>query len=70
MLDGVEAPQDLVEPVASDGWALSDWDFVVSTSDFPAAAVQLPGLVEPLDPLVQQWDRLSDTGWAAALNRI
>ena len=38
----------------------SDWDFRVSTQDFAALAPQLPGLVRPLDPLVEQWDRLSD----------
>ncbi|MGZ6557829.1 MAG: nucleotidyltransferase domain-containing protein [Actinomycetota bacterium] len=38
----------------------SDYDFVVETDDFPAVAVALPELLEPLDPLAQQWDRLSD----------
>jgi hypothetical protein len=37
----------------------SDWDFVVDASDFAAVAEALPDLLAPLDPLVQQWDRLS-----------
>jgi hypothetical protein len=39
---------------------LSDWDFEVETSDFRSVAEALPGLVAPLEPLAQQWDRLSD----------
>lgn len=38
----------------------SDWDFRVSTQDFAALASELPDLVRALDPLVEQWDRLSD----------
>jgi hypothetical protein len=38
----------------------SDWDFRVSTHDFAALVPELPGLVSTLDPLVEQWDRLSD----------
>ena len=38
----------------------SDWDFRVSPEDFAAFAAQLPELVRPLEPLVEQWDRLSD----------
>jgi hypothetical protein len=38
----------------------SDWDFRVSTEDFAALVLELPGLVRALDPLVAQWDRLSD----------
>jgi hypothetical protein len=41
---------------------LSDWDFRVETDDFAAAAADLPGLVSGLDPLAQQWDRLSTHG--------
>ena len=37
----------------------SDWDFAVETSDFDALAGALPELLAPLDPFVQQWDRLS-----------
>ena len=37
----------------------SDWDFRVDARDFGAVADALPRLVEPLDPLAQQWDRLS-----------
>jgi hypothetical protein len=36
---------------------LSDWDFGVWAPDFGA----VPALLAPLRPLVQQWDRLSDT---------
>ena len=37
----------------------SDWDFVVEADEFGAVAEALPGLLAPLEPLVQQWDRLS-----------
>jgi hypothetical protein len=37
----------------------SDWDFGVEASDFGAVAAALPELLAPLEPLVQQWDRLS-----------
>jgi hypothetical protein len=39
---------------------LSDWDFVVETSDFDRVAQDLPDLVSPLNPVAQQWDPLSD----------
>ena len=39
---------------------LSDWDFEVKTADFPSVAGALPALVAPVEPLAQQWDRLSD----------
>jgi hypothetical protein len=39
---------------------LSDWDFEVETDDFASVARSLPKLVAPLDPLAQQWDRISD----------
>jgi hypothetical protein len=38
---------------------LSDWDFRVETDDFERVAESLPALVSELDPLAQQWDRLS-----------
>jgi hypothetical protein len=38
---------------------LSDWDFVVVTDGFDDVARALPELVTPLDPLAQQWDRIS-----------
>jgi hypothetical protein len=38
---------------------LSDWDFVVETSDFPAIAQALPHQLASLEPAAQQWDRLS-----------
>ena len=37
---------------------LSDWDFAVETDDFPTVAEALHGLLEPLEPLAQQWDPL------------
>jgi hypothetical protein len=37
----------------------SDWDFRVEANDFAAAAEALPYLLAPLQPLAQQWDRLS-----------
>jgi hypothetical protein len=39
---------------------LSDWDFEVETDDFASVARALPELVTSLDPLAQQWDRISD----------
>jgi hypothetical protein len=39
--------------------ALSDWDFEVETDDFGALAPALPALVSALEPLAQQWDRIS-----------
>jgi hypothetical protein len=38
----------------------SDWDFRVEARDFGAVAAALPELLAPLEPLAQQWDRLSD----------
>jgi hypothetical protein len=38
----------------------SDWDFRVEARDFDAVAAALPELLAPLEPLAQQWDRLSD----------
>ena len=38
----------------------SDWDFAVATRDFGSVAEALPALLAPLEPLAQQWDRLSD----------
>ncbi len=37
----------------------SDWDFLVATDRFEDLVADLPGLVAELDPLAQQWDRLS-----------
>ena len=39
---------------------MSDWDFLVDVEDFDAVAAELPRLVAPLEPLAQQWDRLSE----------
>jgi predicted nucleotidyltransferase len=39
--------------------AFSDWDFRVEADEFEAASKALPHLLAPLEPLVQQWDRLS-----------
>ena len=38
---------------------LSDWDFEVEADDFGAVARALPELVSALEPLAQQWDRIS-----------
>ncbi len=38
---------------------LSDWDFVVVTDDFDAVARALPEMVAGLEPIAQQWDRIS-----------
>lgn len=40
--------------------ALSDWDFLVRTDDADGVAAALPALLEPLEPLAAQWDRLSE----------
>src|SRR5262245_44593263 len=39
---------------------LSDWDFFVETEDFDAVAGDLPDAVAELEPIAQQWDRISD----------
>jgi predicted nucleotidyltransferase len=39
----------------------SDWDFGVRARDFAALSEALPELLTPLEPLAQQWDRLSET---------
>jgi predicted nucleotidyltransferase len=38
---------------------LSDWDFRVRANDFESLARDLPVLLAPLEPIAQQWDRLS-----------
>ena len=38
---------------------LSDWDFTIEVDDFAAIAAGLPNLVSTLEPLAQQWDRLT-----------
>jgi hypothetical protein len=62
------APHPAVERIElvgsrADGRATewSDWDFAVRVRDFAALAEALPELLAPLEPLVQQWDRLSET---------
>jgi predicted nucleotidyltransferase len=40
--------------------ALSDWDFRIDTSNGAVLARELPTLVEPLEPLAAQWDRLTE----------
>jgi predicted nucleotidyltransferase len=40
--------------------ALSDWDFRLETTNGAALARELPTLVEPLEPLSAQWDRLTE----------
>src|SRR5262245_14752108 len=39
---------------------LSDWDFVIETDDFDRVARDLPSTVAELEPIAQQWDRISD----------
>jgi predicted nucleotidyltransferase len=39
---------------------LSDWDFRIDTTNGAALARELPTLVEPLEPLAAQWDRLTE----------
>jgi hypothetical protein len=72
---GTELPQRLIELVAAHpavreirfvgsraedrAIELSDWDFLVEAHDFAALAEALPELLAPLEPLAQQWDRLS-----------
>jgi hypothetical protein len=38
---------------------LSDWDFLVESDRFDDLVEALPGLVAELEPLAEQWDRLS-----------
>lgn len=39
---------------------LSDIDLLVDTDDFESLAAALPHLLESLEPLAAQWDRLSE----------
>jgi predicted nucleotidyltransferase len=43
-----------------DATALSDWDFRIDTTDGAKLAHDLPSLAAALDPLVAQWDRLTE----------
>lgn len=38
---------------------LSDWDFAVATDEFASVAHDLPCLVEPFEPIAEQWDPFS-----------
>jgi Nucleotidyltransferase domain len=40
--------------------ALSDWDFLIHTSNSAELARELPATVTPLEPLAAQWDRLTE----------
>jgi hypothetical protein len=40
--------------------ALSDWDFLIHTTNSAGLARELPATVTPLEPLAAQWDRLSE----------
>jgi hypothetical protein len=40
--------------------ALSDWDLRIEAHDVDGLISGLPSLVEPLEPLAAQWDRLSE----------
>jgi hypothetical protein len=69
---GVAVPATLHRhPALADVWLVgsrandqateySDWDFAVTTTDFASLARDLAGLLAPLHPLSQQWDRLSE----------
>jgi Nucleotidyltransferase domain len=39
--------------------ALSDWDFLIHTTNSAELARELPATVTPLEPLAAQWDRLT-----------
>jgi hypothetical protein len=43
---------------------LSDWDFVLHTDDPASVAAALPGLVDVLDPIARQWDRLGPPSYS------
>jgi hypothetical protein len=40
--------------------ALSDWDFLMHTTNSVELARELPATVTPLEPLAAQWDRLTE----------
>lgn len=42
-----------------DAEPFSDWDFKITTKNFPQVAARLPELVAPLQPLGQFWDPLA-----------
>jgi hypothetical protein len=72
----MDLPRDIVEAIAKhpdvrtveltgsrargDARPESDWDFLIEAREFDSAAQSLPGLLAFLDPLAEQWDRLSD----------
>ena len=57
---GIRAVELVGSRAGGSATGLSDWDFVVVTERFEEVARALPALVAGLDPLAQQWDRISD----------
>ena len=58
-IEGVDCVRLVGSRARGDPTPLSDWDFEVETDDFGAVARALPALVSALEPLAQQWDRIS-----------
>src|SRR5262249_56796395 len=56
-VEGVELVGSRAEGRANER---SDWDFRVVTDAFERLAPALPELLAPLEPITQQWDRLSE----------
>jgi hypothetical protein len=58
---GIEAVELTGSRARDQATPLSDWDFAVTTLGFEKIRDALPEMVEPLHPVVAQWDRLSRT---------
>lgn len=46
--------------VRGGGNPLSDWDIRIEATDLDQLIADLPSLVQPLEPLAEQWDRLCE----------
>ena len=57
---GIRAVELVGSRAAGTPSPLSDWDFVLETDDFATVARDLPAVVSELEPIAQQWDRISD----------
>jgi hypothetical protein len=57
---GIRAVELVGSRAAGTPSPLSDWDFVLETDDFATVACDLPVVVSELEPIAQQWDRISD----------
>jgi len=57
---GIQAVELVGSRADDSATRLSDWDFIVVTDRFGEVARVLPRLIAELEPLAQQWDRISE----------